>query len=222
MARITPPSNGSKSQNPTTKFFTWKSNEKTFSYYDRETGMNQLVELPFKFLFLQHYHCVKGWHDASNSSIYSNEVYYIGSEDIRVSASKGGLIAEGLYKEIKPRVVASGGRYHRSIYIVLEDGSLANLSVKGSVVKEWSDYFDSQKNVIDNNWIVVNQFTESKKGSVKYTTPVFNTGDPIGEEMGKAADSAAAYLEAYLKSSIKKDEDNAVVEDFDASEVDLF
>lgn len=221
MARITPPSNGPKSQNPTAKYLTWKSNEKTFSCYDRETRENYLMELPLKFLFLQHYHCVKGWHDASNSSIYSNEVYYIGSEPMRVSASKGGLIAEGLYKEIKPRVVASGGRYFRAIYVILEDGSIANLSIKGSVVKEWSDFFDSQKNNLDNNWIVVDQFNESKKGSVKFTTPIFNVGDAVSDDMSKAADAAANYLGEYFSSSIKKD-DEGVIEDFDPVEEGLF
>ena len=222
MARIAPPSSGNKSTSPVSRYYTWKSNEKTFSYYDRETKQNVLVELPLKFLFLQHYHSVRGWNDASNSSIYSNEVYYIGSEDMRVSASKGGLIAEGLYKDIKPRVIASGGRYHRSIYVVLEDGSIANISVKGSVVKEWSDFYDSQKNNIENNFVIVNDFNEAKKGSVKYAVPVFNTGDPIDADFSKMADKAAQQLSEYFQSSIKKDEEAVVDDSFDATELDMF
>jgi len=35
--------------NPATKFLSWKSNDKQFSFYDRETKENVLVPLPFRF-----------------------------------------------------------------------------------------------------------------------------------------------------------------------------
>jgi hypothetical protein len=53
--------------NPATKFFEWKSNEKTFAYYDKETKTNVSVELPFKFLVLDELHTVKGWKNRSRS-----------------------------------------------------------------------------------------------------------------------------------------------------------
>ena len=42
--------------NPATKFFDWKSNDKCFSYYDKEKQENVLVPLPFKFLNLPRSH----------------------------------------------------------------------------------------------------------------------------------------------------------------------
>jgi len=128
MARISHQQESNKSSNPTTKYLEWKSNDKSFSFYDKSKGENVKVELPFKFIFLQHYHTVKGWSDASGSGIYSNEVYFIGSEPMSVKSFKGGVIAEGLYKDIKPSITNAGGKYHRSVYVMLEDGSLSGQS----------------------------------------------------------------------------------------------
>ena len=76
-------------QKPATKFLEWKSNDKCFEFYDKEKGEKVKVELPLKFLFLEHYHTVKGWSEEANSGIYSNEVYSIGDEEISVKAFKG-------------------------------------------------------------------------------------------------------------------------------------
>src|SRR6056300_1509717 len=101
MGRLTHKSQESKSSNPTTKYLEWISNDKSFEYYDKEAGQKVKVELPLKFVFIDHYHTVKGWNDASESGIWANEVYYIGSEPMKVRAFKGGTIADGIYKDIK-------------------------------------------------------------------------------------------------------------------------
>ena len=73
-----------KSKNPAKKFLSWKSEEKCFAYYDKEKEENVIIDLPFKFVILEHYHTVKGWNDASESGIYSNEVFQIGNEELQV------------------------------------------------------------------------------------------------------------------------------------------
>ena len=182
MARISHNNNEERrSSNPTSKYLEWKSNDKSFSYYDKEAGENVKVNIPLKFVFLQHYHTVKGWNDASASGIYSNEVYYIGSEPMTVRAFKGGVLAEGLYKDIKTDIVNAGGKYHRSIYVMLEDGSIANLSLKGAAVREWSDFMETNKSIVDGNWIEGNTAKEQKKGSIKYSTPEFKAGGNLSK-----------------------------------------
>ena len=157
----------SKSSNPTAKYLSWKSNDKQFSYYDKASGENVAVTLPFKFVFLQHYHTIKGWNDATEAGIYSNEVFFIGKEPLTVQTFKGKKIASGLYSQIKQDVIAGGGKYHRSVYVMLEDGSIANISLKGSSVKEWSDFMEDSKNLIDNQWVEVASAKDQKKGSIK-------------------------------------------------------
>lgn len=206
MARISHNTEKSVSSNPTSKYLDWKSNDKSFSYYNKEAGENVKVGLPFKFVFLQHYHTVKGWNDASNSGIYSNEVYYIGSEPMTVRAFKGGVIAEGIYKDIKPAITNAGGKYHRSVYVMLEDGSIANLSLKGAVVKEWSDFMENNKNLLDNKWVEINSAKDQKKGSIKYTTPEFTLGANLTAKESSLADSVASELKTYLDTYFNKEE----------------
>ena len=39
-------------KNPASKFLDWKSNDKQFSYYDKEQSKTIEVKLPLKFVFL--------------------------------------------------------------------------------------------------------------------------------------------------------------------------
>ena len=102
--------------NPSTKFIDWKSNDKWFSYYDKDKKENVQIPLPFKFLALDELHSVKGWNDATSSGIYSNEVKFISKEILTVKPFKGNEIAKGLYKDIKDKVQSAGGHYVKSIY----------------------------------------------------------------------------------------------------------
>ena len=187
-----------KSSNPTAKYLSWKSTDKCFSYYDKQEQENVNVQLPVKFVFLQHYHTIKGWNDPTQTGIYSNEVFYIGKEPLNVVTFKGKKIASGLYKDIKTDVAAGGGKYHRSIYVMLEDGSIANISLKGAGVKVWSDFVEASRNLIDNQWIEVASSSDEKKGSIKYSVPVFTLGSTLGVEVSAQADKAAAELKVYM------------------------
>jgi hypothetical protein len=211
MARISHTQEKSESSNPTSKYLEWKSVDKKFSYYDKAAGENVSIELPLKFVFLQHYHTVKGWNDASQSGIWSNEVYYIGSEPMTVRAFKGGVIAEGIYKEIKPAITNAGGKYHRSVYVMLEDGSIANLSFKGAVVREWSDFMQNNGSLVDNQWIEINSAKDQKKGSIKYSTPEFTLGANLSKKDEAMADAAAAQLKSHLDQYFNKDQQSAEV-----------
>ncbi len=186
-------------KNPSTKFFDWKSNDKQFSFYDREKEANVLVPLPFKFVVLDELHTVKGWDDASQSAIYSNEVKYISKQEMTVKPFKGNEIAKGLYSLIKEKVRAAGGHYVKSIYIMTENGQLANIQLKGSSTQAWGEFTKANKSKLTENWIEVNSATEAKKGSVKYSTPNFTIGNALSDKESKQADENFDTLEAYLK-----------------------
>lgn len=198
MARLERPQQ--KSSNPATKFLSWKSNDKSFEYFDKEKAEKVNVSLPFKFLFLEHYHTIKGWHNASESGVYSNEVYSIGSEELSVKAFKGGEIANGLYKDTKSAIIGAGGKYHRSVYVMLEDGSISNLSFKGSAVSSYSDFYGDNNHLLDNQWILVEDSTEGKKGSITYSTPNFTLGAVISKADNTKANEAAKTLQNYINT----------------------
>jgi hypothetical protein len=190
--------------NPATKFIEWKSNDKCFNYYDKEAQKNVEIPLPFKFLVLDELHCIKGWNDASSSNIYSNEVKFISKEVMTVKPFKGNEIAKGYYKDIKDKVVAAGGHYTKSIYVMLEDGSLANISLKGSGVQKWGDFTQKTRNRLADEWVIVAKAEDGKKGAVKFSTPSFSFANSISDEEANMADEAFNILESYLKTYLAK------------------
>lgn len=190
--------------NPATKFIEWKSNDKCFNYYDKEAQKNVEIPLPFKFLVLDELHTIKGWNDASSSSIYSNEVKFISKEVMTVKPFKGNEIAKGYYKDIKDKVVAAGGHYTKSIYVMLEDGSLANLQLKGSGVQKWGDFTQKTRNRLADEWVIVAKAEDGKKGAVKFSTPSFSFANSISDEEANMADEAFNILESYLKTYLAK------------------
>jgi len=200
--------------NPATKFIDWKSNDKAFEYYDKETSQKVSIPLPFKFLVLDELHSVKGWNDATKSAIYSNEVKFISKELMTVKPYKGNEIAKGLYKDIKEKIVAAGAHYVKSIYIMLEDGSLANLSLKGSSVQKWGEFTQKTRSRLPDEWVVVAKSIEGKKGAVKFNVPDFTFERSISDSEAELADEAFNLLEVYLKAYLVKAEPDAIhVED---------
>jgi hypothetical protein len=189
--------------NPATKFLEWKSNDQCFEYYDKEAQKKVQVPLPFKFLVLDELHTVKGWNDATSSAIYSNEVKYISKEPMTVKPFKGNEIAKGLYKDIKDKVVSAGGHYTKSIYIMLEDGLLANIQLKGSAVQKWGEFTNKTRNRLADEWVVVAKALEGKKGAVKFFTPEFGFEKSLTKNEGLLADNCYNILEAYLNAYLK-------------------
>ena len=204
--------------NPATKFIDWKSNEKAFSFYDKENKVNVPIPLPFRFLALDELHTVKGWSDSCQSAIYANEVKFISKEPLTVKPFKGNEIAKGLYSDIKEKVKAAGAHYVKSIYIMLEDGSLANLQLKGASCQSWGDFTQKGRSRLPEEWVTVEKAIEGKKGAVKYYTPEFKFNKTLSENENTMADDAFAILETYLKAYLVKAE--PVVDAIDLDVID--
>ena len=191
--------------NPSNYFLEWKSELQCFSYYDKEKQERVPVELPFKFLTLKEMQTVKGWNDASESAIFSNEVKYVSTEELNVRSFKGGTIAKGLYKNIRTQIQDAGGHYVKSIYIMTEQGEIWNLQLKGSAVSEWSEFTKKTKSRLGDEWVEVVSAEERKKGAIKYTVPVFRFNTSLTNKQGDQADEVYAtlklYMDAYLASN---------------------
>ena len=205
--------------NPSTKFIEWKSNDKGFSFYDKETKENVAIPLPFKFLVLDELHTVKGWNDASSSQINSNEVKFISRDEMTVKPFKGNEIAKGLYKDIKEKIKAAGGHYVKSVYCMLEDGSIANLQLKGAACQSYGDFTAKTRSRLTDEWVVVAKAIDGKKGAVKYTTPGFAFDKSLSESEADLADEAYNTLEAYLKTYLTKAEPIDTIAPIESDEV---
>lgn len=210
------------SANPTSRFLEWKSNEKCFSYYNKETQTNELVKLPLTFIVLEEYHTVKGFNDADQVGIYSNEVLEANKEELEVKTFKGRVIAKGLIKNIKSTYEQAGGRYHKSIYAVTKEGELINISLRGACVSKWFSFTEkgAWKRLKD-EWVTVEDVEEHKKGSVKYTTPNFKFNTSLSNQEFEVIKEKAQVLVDYMEGYFNKEEEEPVLEDANLDHLDI-
>ena len=202
-----------KSTNPTSKFMEWKSNNKSFSYYDKENKQKVEVKLPLTFLVLEEYHTIKGFSDADQTGIYANEILQISAEDLEVKTFKGRVIAKGVYSDIKGAVNAAGGNYNKSIYAVTKEGDLINICFKGAAVSKWSQFTEkgAWKRLKD-EWVTIEGAEDHKKGMVAYSTPNFKFNTSLSDYEFKIVEAKAKELEGYMDGYLAKDEATKVEE----------
>lgn len=210
------PTDGAK--NPSTRWFEWAGGDDGgyIRWYDKEAKQYVKVDVGFTFLLLDELSMVKGWHDASDSGIYSNAVRDLRQEVLVVKAFKGGEIASGLYGQIKDRIVAHGGHYAASIYLAYRDGDtlkIGNLSLKGAASGAWMDFkktCPSKKDATGKalkayfiDAIKIAGFDQQKKGATSFRVPKFML-TTVSEATNKAAMELDAELQSFLAEYLKR------------------
>ena len=207
MSRTAPPT---KAPNPAVHFFDWVggSDGGFVTYYDKNAGStakdakkgaNVKCPMPFSFLVLDELATVRGWHDASDSGISSNEVRDTRSEVLVVKAFKGGVIASGFYASIKDRVNAAGGSYTTNVYLGFkEDGRLkiGALQFKGAALNAWVNFRKEAGDALWKSAVVITGFESGKKGSIVFRTPTFAL-KPVAKETDDQAGVLQETLKAY-------------------------
>jgi hypothetical protein len=201
VSRSNPNENGQP--NPSTRWFEWNGEQGVIRYYDKDAKQNVDVGNDFTFLLLDQLGKVSGWHEASESGIFSNEVKDTRADVLVVKAFKatGGPLAEGLYKDIKDHVHTLGGQFVASCYIgyKTDDGlAIGNIGFKGAALSAWMDFTKSHRSDLYSKAIQINGFTEGKKGRITYRVPVFSVAGTTPE-----TDRAAVGLDAQLQSFLK-------------------
>lgn len=192
--------------NPAVRWFEWNGEKGLVRYYDKEVKKNVELGNDFTFLLLDQLASVGGWHDASDSGIYSNQVKDTRKDPLVVKSFKGGILAEGLYKAIKDRVNAAGGSFVANLYIAFkEDGELAIgvLRVKGAALRAWMEFTGQHRGRLYEDAIRINGSDEGKKGSVTFHTPKLFAA-PVGADTQKQAVALDAKFQEWLASYLKR------------------
>lgn len=200
MSRSNPNENGIP--NPSKRWFQWSGEKGVIQFYDKEQEKTIEVGSDFTFMLLDQLGSVRGWHDASDSGIYSNEVKDTRQDVLVVKAFKGGPIAEGLYKAIKDRVNAEGGRFVASCYVAFkgDDGKLAigNIGFKGAALRAWMDFTKACRANLYKKAVRIYGYEEGKKGRVVFRVPNYSVVDVSAE-----TDAAATALDRELQTFLK-------------------
>lgn len=190
--------------NPSVRWFDFSGKEGVIKYYDKEEKVNKKVPLPFTFIVLDTLAAIKGWNDASDSGISSNEIRDITKDILLVKSFKGPQIAQGFYKDIKDKVVANGGHYVSSIYIAFKDKDvfyIGNIQFKGASLNAWVEFSKANRGQIMKQAIIINGYTEGKKGAVVFKSPTFALkaiSDSTQEVANDLDKELQAYFDVYL------------------------
>lgn len=206
-------------RNPSVRWFEWAGGKDGgfVRYYDKDSKTNIRVDGVFAFLLLDELSTVKGWHDASESGIYANEVHVLQRDVLTVRAFKGGDLVAGLYADIKDRVRALGGHYCVSIYLAFKDGQqlkIGNLSLKGAAAGAWMEFKKAAPAKQDENGksvrgyfvdaVKITGYKELKKGATVYRVPEFGLVATSAETNAQAM-VLDIELQEYLTGYARQD-----------------
>lgn len=204
--------------NPSTRWFEWNGEKGLIRYYDKDAKANVDIPLPFTFILLDELASVRGWHDPSQSGIYSNEVRDTTQEVLVVKSFKGGSIAEGFYRAIKDRVNNAGGAYVANCYIAFKSGddyAVGSIRMKGAALGSWMEFRKAHRADIYKKAIRIAGFTEGKKGKVVYRMPEFSLNSVSAEAEASAVRldrELQEFLSGYLKRN-KRDQAESVAQE---------
>jgi len=184
----------------------WNGEKGNIKFYDKTIEQKVELDPNITFIVLDQLSTIKGWNDASDSGIYSNEVKDIVKDPLTVKSFKGGLIAQGFYKEIKDKIVANGGHFTASVYVAIKiDGALqiANIQLKGAALNAWIEFVKKNRSEIYKKAIIISGVQSDKKGKITFTFPVFGLKE-VSDDTNKIASDLDVELQAYLKVMLNK------------------
>jgi hypothetical protein len=222
MSRSNP--NEGNAPNPAVRWFEWNGENGVVRYYDKASDQTIETPQPFTFLLLDQLGTVTGWDNESDCGITANQVKDSRQETLVVRSRKGGTIAEGLYKDIKDRVNAAGGKFTANCYIGFkQDGALVIgvLQFKGAALHSWADFIKDNRKAAYEKAIVIAGYNEGKKGKVVFRVPVLQLKDTSDETNRQAHALDVVFqqwLDGYLKRNTKDRVDEHDQQDGDGSD----
>lgn len=187
------------------KYFKVRASTGDVVYYSKEQGKEIEVPLPLSFIVLDVVNAVGGFHEPSNSGIWSNE-FRNSSRDVVKVRNKNGVLAEGPYTEIKDKLKAAGGKFANSVYIAYKEGgetALGNITFIGASVSEWFDFGKGKSFDSDPGVTILKDWEFKKKGRTEFYVPKFDRFDVPEAALQEAAD-LDRELQAYLDASLSR------------------
>lgn len=205
MSRSNPTDN---TPNPAVRWFEWNGEQGGIRYYDKDAKQNVDVASPFTFLLLDQLGSVRGWHESSQSGIYSNEVRDTRQDVLLVKAFKlANPIAEGLYKSIKDKVAVAGGQFVANCYVAFKNGGegleIGSLKFKGAALGAWMEFCKNNRASLYKKAVEIAGYTEGKKGRVIFRVPQFRLKE-LSEDTNNQAIGLDRQLQEFLTAYLAR------------------
>lgn len=202
MSRSRPDTN---QPNPATRWYEWNGEKGQIRYYDKTAKRNVEVETGFTFLLLDQLGSVGGWHKRSDTAIWANAVKDLSTQPLTVRTKTDGIIASGLYKQIKADLHAVDGHFETQLYLgyKAEDGALSIgcLRLHGAALHAWAEFAKAHRAAIYEQATTITGYAEGTKGRIVFRTPTFAL-KPVSDETQQQAveldEDFQAWLDGYL------------------------
>lgn len=196
----------------------------TFVWYDKKKEENFPIKLPLRFAILNpDLVTFKGYDEKNKRGVYSNEVKEP-EHLVTVKSKKETLLTfrKSEYKVNKDTLKGLGAKYTQSVYIaVAVQGKFEiwNLQLSGAALtgannletpdpeeKEdgWFAFTKAHRSSLYKNFIEVGGFKPKKKGSSKFTIPVYSIGADIEDADSQDLNVLDAELNEYLSFYFKR------------------
>ncbi len=201
-----------KAINPAKKWFEWAAKKNTFYYYDKDAvnpsdsttkGIDINVPFPFKFVVLDTLHTMKGYNKPKKEGYWANEIRDTKKEPFKIM-SKNGVEAQGLYENVKGKVV--GCKYYKSIYIGFfnenKEITIGNIKLSGTAMSDFMEFEKGKK--ITEGCIIIKYSRKIEDGDDIYYSPIFEQGKISPETDAKAIELDKVlqeYLTQYFANS---------------------
>lgn len=204
--------------NPAVRWHEWDGENGTPRYYDKDKEKRISLPKDFTFILLDQLSTVKGFHEKSQSGIFSNEVRDTRNEPMTVKSFKGGLISQGFYQQIREKVAASGGCFVSNCYIGFKLDkkakalTLGSFQFKGAALSAWFEFVKENRAEIYKQAVHISGSKHMKKGKIEYEIPLFEL-IPISEKTDAEAKALDVALQDYLKKYFARTRLDQVAQD---------
>jgi hypothetical protein len=190
-----------------------------FFSYDKETKENVEMDLPLTFAVLNmDMITLKGYDEKNKQGVWSNE-FSKPEHDVVLRNKQGKLLSfkKSEYKLNKDAVSGFGAKWTNSIYIAIKNSeggfSIGNIQCSGAALTGandmeskdasemedgWMNFVKVNKSKLYSNFISVSDYKLKKKGTAKFTIPVFKLGKVIDEATAPKLDALDRELTEYL------------------------
>lgn len=189
--------------NPSTRWFEWRGGDGVIRWYDKTKKESIDIPVdkkkPFRFIVLDVLATVSGYNKKRKSGIYSNEVRDTRTDPLIVKFFEGGTIAEGLWADIKDKVVANKGGFSAVCYIAFKDGpdlKIGGIKFKGCSLGPWFEFQKAHRNDIDTKGVAIVGSEADTTGDVEFKKPIFGIVE-ISPETNQAAGLLAQELAKF-------------------------
>jgi hypothetical protein len=205
-------SNPETASNPATRYFEWAAEKGELHYYDKEAKTNVSVNLPFTFLVLDQVSQIGGGVKVNGKyeGYWSNAVKNLKTQTITVR-SKGGIVAQGLYADLKER---KGLHYVKGLYIAFYDDEkqlqIGYLKLKGSSLGAWFDFTKATPNLYQGAVTIRSRSDVIAGDKGDYYTPVFAYKADVSDETEEAAKELDRVVQEYFKAYFAQPEEEEV------------